>query len=336
MSLQACWKKYTLDFAFEAVTSRERMLHKDTYLIRLWDDRQPDIVGKGECGLFRGLSADDIPDYEKRLDDICLNPEQWTECTLPSIHFGFEMAALDIANGGRCIYFDSKWIGGGTGIATNGLIWMGDRATMAERIEEKLTEGFHVLKLKIGGINFDDELTLIRDIRRRYSRTDLEIRLDANGSFTPDNAMSRLDQLAEYDIHSIEQPLRAGQPVQTAALCSSSPIPIALDEELIGWRDAQQAAQLLDEIKPQYIILKPTLIGGFAQADTYIREASLRGIGWWATSALESNIGLNAIAQWVAAKEVTIHQGLGTGMLYLNNIPSPLSMHGDRLYYNTH
>lgn len=325
--LQAQYCPYQLQFRFEARTSRASMRVKDTYFIRLYDTAVPDsTIGIGECALFRGLSAEDSPEYEKQLAQACLNPYEALKSDCSSIRFGFETAFNSLPQ--------SAWLLGKTGIATNGLIWMGDKATMAERIDAKLEQGFRVLKLKIGGIDFDDEVELLAGIRRRYSPETLEIRLDANGSFSPENALKRLVRLSEYHIHSIEQPLKAGQYEAMAALCRISPIAIALDEELIGCRTEDESQRLVENIMPQYLILKPSLCGGFAKADDYIRIASHLGIGWWATSALESNIGLQSIAAWVAAKNPDMPQGLGTGMLYYNNVESPLEMHGDSLYFN--
>lgn len=328
------WSPYQLRFRFEARTSRETMRVKPTYFVRLSDPERPGVSGIGECALFRGLSADDRPDYEELLSYYCAHPQEALTCPYSSIRFGFETAFADLAAGGRRILFGrNDWTDGRQGIRINGLIWMGDKATMCRRIAEKLDTGFSVLKLKIGGIRFDDEVELLRGIRRDFDPSVLELRLDANGSFPPDRAMERLKVLSDFCIHSIEQPVRAGQPEIMAGLCESSPIAIALDEELIGMRDAASCAALLDKIAPQYIILKPALCGGFSGADTWIAEAEKRGTGWWATSALESDIGLNAIAQWLAAKNPTIPQGLGTGQLYENNIPSPLECRGERLFY---
>lgn len=300
---------------------------KDTYFIRLYDTSAPSkTLGIGECALFRGLSSDDKPDYEEQLAEACKNPAEALNSNYSSIRFGFETALNALR--------PSPWLKGEEGIPTNGLIWMGDKATMARRIDEKLEQGFRVLKLKIGGINFEDELALLDSIRRRYSSETLELRLDANGCFTPDNAMNHLTRLADFQIHSIEQPVKAGQHRAMARICSQSPIAIALDEELIGCRSEEETRSLLESIKPQYIILKPSLCGGFAKADYYINTAKDMGIGWWATSALESNIGLQAIAAWVAEKKPVMPQGLGTGMLYYNNVESPLEMHGESLCYN--
>lgn len=324
--LTARFTPYRLDFVFEAITSRERMRHKDTYFVEV-TDTATGAVGVGECALFRGLSADDLPDYEQQLARLCSNPASWQECTLPSLRFGFETAFRALAGESA-----SSWSKGECGIPINGLVWMGDKATMAARITEKLNQGFRVIKLKIGGIALDQELELLAAMRRRFSASDLEIRLDANGSLSPSAALADLGRLAKYDIHSIEQPLPAGLREETAALCRKSPIPIALDEELIGYRTDNEAAVLLDAIQPQYIILKPALMGGTEAADTYIRLAEQRGIGWWATSALESNVGLFAIASWLATKKLTMPQGLGTGMLYSNNFPSSMEIRGGELW----
>lgn len=325
--LKAQYCPYQLRFRFEARTSRATMRIKDTYFIRLYDTTAPSVtLGIGECALFRGLSAEDCPDYETQLAKACLSPQKALDSSYSSIRFGFETALSTLS--------PSAWLLGKSGIPTNGLVWMGDKATMAERIDTKIEQGFRVLKLKIGGIDFEDEVALLDSIRRRYSPETLEIRLDANGSFSTENAKERLGRLAEFSIHSIEQPLKAGQTEAMAALCRTSPIPIALDEELIGCRSEEEARKLVEDIMPQYLILKPSLCGGFAKADDYIRIATSLGIGWWATSALESNVGLLAIAAWVAAKDPAIPQGLGTGMLYYNNVESPLEMHGNSLYFN--
>lgn len=323
--MQAEWAPYRLDFKFEARTSRERMRHKDTYFVRLTDP-STGRTGVGECALFRGLSADDVPDYEARLGHACaslslLPPES-------SIRFGLESALASAAQAPKA---DSSFMRGEEGIPINGLIWMGDKAEMRCRIDEKLAAGFKVLKLKIGGIGLDGEMELLRYIRSVYSPADLELRLDANGSLPPGEALDILCRLSEYAIHSIEQPLRAGMTEATAELCRRSPVDIALDEELIG---AAEPEKLLDTVKPQYIILKPALCGGLSGADRWADLAEARGIGWWATSALESNVGLFAIARWVSGRGVRLPQGLGTGLLYHNNVESPLRLRGQRLYYD--
>lgn len=336
-TLKADWCRYTLDFRFTAITSRERMDRKDTYYIKLCHPGSDTLCGLGEAGLFRGLSCDDRPDYEQKLAEVCGDIGRYASdpsllADWPSIRFAVETAVRDLANGGRHIIFPSLWTAGEAAITINGLVWMGDRSLMSERIAEKLAAGFSCVKVKIGGIDFDDELSLLRFIRREAPAVTL--RLDANGAFTPADAPGKLRRLAEFDIHSIEQPIRAGQWEAMGRLCHTSPIPIALDEELIGINTPGRKAAMLDAIRPQFIILKPTLTGGFAASEEWIRLAAERGCGWWATSALESNIGLNAIAQWVATLSPSMPQGLGTGQLYHNNIPSPLTLDGDRLSYS--
>lgn len=301
---------------------------KDTYFVRLTDSATG-RTGIGECALFRGLGSDDLPDYEEKLAHACADP------TVPSpyssIRFGIECAMIAA---GLAEMPSTPYSRGKEGIPINGLIWMGDRAEMRRRIDEKLNAGFRVLKMKIGGIDFESETDLLRYIRSRYSPETLELRLDANGSFAPEVAAERLDILSKFHIHSIEQPVKAGQTDIMARICRETPISVALDEELIGMPDAESAATLLETIRPQYIILKPSLCGGLSGADLWADAAESRGIGWWATSALESNVGLHAIACWVASRGVTLPQGLGTGLLYSNNIPSPLELRGDRLYFN--
>lgn len=321
---------YELQFRFEARTSRNSMTSRRTWFIRITDS-ESGRVGVGECNLFQGLSAEDTPDFEmqmlKALGSADLNSP--VSVNLSSVRFGLETALRRLQEP-----INNAFTRGEAGIPINGLIWMGDKAMMQKRIDEKLSEGFKVLKLKIGGIDFDSETDLLKSIRSRYSPKTLDIRLDANGSFTAENVMSRLERLSKYHIHSIEQPLRAGLIEQTAWVCARTPIPVALDEELIGVRSRIASAKLLDDIKPQYIILKPALCGGFTACDIWIEEAQKRKIGWWLTSALESDVGLFSIAEYAASRGVSIPQGLGTGLLYINNVESPLELRGDSLWYN--
>lgn len=331
--MRGAWCRYTLDFRFTAVTSRERLTRKQTYYIKLWSNDDPSgPFGLGEAALFRGLSSDDRPGYEETLAEACLNPgmdlSDW-----PSIRMAIETAQADLANGGRRIIYPSDWTLGTASVPINGLVWMGDRSTMEQRMRQKLADGFRCIKIKIGGIDFEDELRLLRLVRT-IAPDDVELRLDANGAFAPGDALRRLDALAEYRIHSIEQPIRQGQWAEMARICRQSPIPVALDEELIGINDPIHKREMIDAIRPAYIILKPTLTGGFAASEEWIRIAEESGAGWWITSALESDIGLNAIAQWTATLHPHMSQGLGTGALYSNNIPSPLSLCGDRLSYD--
>lgn len=328
--LKAVWTRYTLDFLRQSRTSREVLYVKDTFFIKIVDTENPGIAGYGEAGLFRGLSADDTPEFTDLLDKCCASINETDIQSVPSsaIRMGLETALADLRNGGRHEPFYKGVI---PPTRINGLIWMGNKQFMLDEIETKLRHGFKCLKLKIGGIDFENELDILRSIRSRYSPDVLELRLDANGAFTPDNAMHRLERLAIFGIHSIEQPIKAGQQRELAAICRNSPIPVALDEELIGINDFNEKCDIIDTIRPAYIILKPTLCGGFAQADEWIDIAEKQGIGWWATSALESNIGLNAIARWTATHNVTIPQGLGTGQLYSNNIDSPFILKGEYL-----
>ncbi|MCM1163968.1 MAG: o-succinylbenzoate synthase [Muribaculaceae bacterium] len=334
--IRAAWSRYRLDFRFTAITSRERMNHKDTYYIKVWNSSNPDIYGLGEAALFKGLSIDDRPDYEARLATICRNPQHALEGSdldaWPSIRTGLETALLDLQNGGRRTVFPSEWSAGHSSIKINGLVWMGSADEMTRRMREKIEAGFDCIKIKIGGIDFDRELQLLSLLRTVAPKA--QLRLDANGAFAPDEALRKLEKLAMFGIHSIEQPIKAGQWREMAEICRYSPIPIALDEELIPLTDIDSRQRMLEAIHPSYIILKPTLTGGFSKSREWIDLASKYGAGWWITSALESDIGLNAIAQWTATLSPTLPQGLGTGQLYSNNIPSPLTLKEDHLYYN--
>ncbi len=334
--LKAEIQKYTLQFKFEAGTSRGVLRERETWFIKIWDDNRPEIVGIGEAGPLKGISLDDVLDFEKQLSFITsrllvegkLVTSNRQLDFLPSIRFGIETALLDLGNGGRRIVFNNKFSLQEAPIPINGLIWMGSKEFMLKQIEEKLEAGFSCLKMKIGAIDFENELEIIHSIRKRFSESEITLRLDANGAFKPENALEKLDRLAQFRIHSIEQPIAQNQWIEMAQLCAKTPIPIALDEELIGIYDLQKAF-LLDSIKPQYIILKPTLVGGFAMCDEWIELSEQRGIDWWITSALESNIGLNAICQYTYSKiqnRTAMPQGLGTGGLYLNNIDSPLQI----------
>lgn len=325
--MKAEWASYSLDFKFLARTSRESMTSKETFFVRIYDSDGK--CGVGECSLFRGLSAEDSPHYTQMLSEACDNVPSTP--AISSIRFGFETAMI---NAGITHVAETPFINGEEGIPINGLVWMGSKEEMRMRIDEKLNAGFKVLKMKIGGIDFEREIELLKYVRGRYSPDSLELRLDANGSFSPTNAIERLKRLSDFSIHSIEQPIKAGQHAEMAHLCRVSPIDIALDEELIGMPEPSKIEKILDTIKPQYIILKPALCGGLSGADMWADEAERRGIGWWATSALESNIGLLAIARWTAMRGVTMPQGLGTGQLYNNNIPSGLELRGQYLYHN--
>ena len=334
--LKASYKKYILKFHSPAITSRATMLDKETYFIKIWDKSIPNVYGIGECAIFRGLSADDTPEYEQELSYICenINHISVKDIDFSSIRFGVETALNDLRNGGKRVIFNTKWLSGLNPIQINGLIWMGNYSEMLNRLHEKLEQGFNCIKLKIGGIDFNKELKILKHIRSNFSADDLQLRLDANGAFTPNNALEHLERLSKYNIHSIEQPIKQDQWDKMAVICKNSPIPIALDEELIGINNFEQKIELIETIRPAYLILKPSLCGGFIGSQEWIELATKYNVGWWATSALESNIGLNAIAQWVSTLPITMPQGLGTGALYLNNISSPLEQIDDVLTYN--
>jgi O-succinylbenzoate synthase len=319
-------RKHTLQFHRPATTSRDTLLQRDAWFFILRGDR-PDVIGIGECSPIFGLSLETPECLENaiaqvlEIQDIQAIPDSLLK-QFPSIRFALEVAQRDLENGGTRVIFPNHT---NERIPINGLVWMNDKETMMREAVEKIQAGFTCLKLKIGGIDFDQEVDILSGIRSRYNSGQLEIRLDANGSFSPENAMERLQRLSQFEIHSIEQPVRAGQWDKLAEIVAKSPIPIALDEELIPIIQQEQKNEMLDKVKPHYIILKPTLHGGIAGCDEWISLAESRGIRWWATSALESNIGLNAIAQWVSTYQNPLPQGLGTGQLYVNNIPSPLS-----------
>ncbi|MBW4777109.1 o-succinylbenzoate synthase [Prevotella histicola] len=336
---------HTLHFIQPAGTSRGVYTTRQSYYVTLSDDNVPGSVGIGECATLPDLSCDAMPpkEYERILkgfcDDLCQFGKIDKEAMrpYPSMLFGLETAKRQLDNGGGIDLFNTPFGKGEEGITINGLIWMGTFDEMFQRLEAKLKAGFHCVKLKIGAIDFEKELRLIQHIRQHFSRKEVELRVDANGGFTPDDAMQRLEALAKYDIHSIEQPIRQHQWKEMARLCKNSPLPIALDEELIGVNDLTEKNRLLDTIQPQYIILKPSLHGGISGTREWIKLAKERGIGSWMTSALESNIGLNAIAQLTAdiyGPHITMAQGLGTGQLFSDNIPMPLEIRGEQLWVN--
>lgn len=337
MKLKATYHKHTLRFNRPAGTSRGIYTSKDSWFIFLSDGVN---TGIGECSLLKDLSIDDGPDFEKKLADICTQINSGTFnfdqplYTVPAIRFGLETALLDLQNDGFQILFPSEFTEGQEGIVTNGLIWMGDKSYLLEQITQKLDKGFSCIKIKIGSLNWSVEKEILAVMRRRFSPADLTIRVDANGAFTFQQAVSVLDELAGLKVHSIEQPIKAGNWEDMANLCKMNLLPVALDEDLIGIFPYQKKKELLQIISPQFLILKPGLLGGFYASDEWISLADEMNIGWWATSALESNIGLNAIAQWVFSKNISIPQGLGTGMLYQNNIDSPLTLNGEKLFYD--
>lgn len=334
--MKATYHKYILNFKRPSGTSRGVMTEKETWFIILENE---DKKGIGECGILRGLSIDDRPDYEDKLqwtcDNIHLGKQQLWEALFefPSIQFGVEMAFQSLSSETPFLLFPSAFTNGSKSMVINGLVWMGEEGFMKQQIEEKLADGFTCIKLKIGAINFNQELQLLRFIREHFSPEQVEIRVDANGAFDVDSALDKLCQLAEFKLHSIEQPIQKNHTDRMADLCKTSPFPIALDEELIGVFSVQEKEKLLLKIKPQYIILKPSFVGGFRGTQEWISLAEKHNIGWWITSALESNIGLNAIAQWTYLQQNLMPQGLGTGALYTNNFDCPLTVTGGQLWY---
>ena len=326
----------TLHFKQPAGTSRGVYTTRKIWLVYLSDGKK---TGMGECAPLPDLSCDVRNDYEEVLEGFCQKLCESGEIDYeamrdyPSMLFGLETALLNLQHGD--IMFDTAFSRGEVGIPINGLVWMGNYDEMLQRMEEKLEKGFRCVKLKIGAIAFDQELDLVKRIRDRFSFHEVELRLDANGAFPYEEALYKLELLSQYAIHSIEQPIKAQQWALMAELCRESPLPIALDEELIGVNDLEMKHHMLNIIKPRYIILKPSLHGGMQGCREWIDTARDMGIGSWITSALESNIGLNAIAQFAAdvyGDHITMPQGLGTGQLFTDNIPMPLEIRGDKLW----
>lgn len=348
ISVRFQWIKRVLNFRFDAGTSRGVLKTRPVYWIKAYDPQNPTIMGWGEASPLINLSLDDRPDFESFLekelrkierttfesnsDQILKKLKELVSPEFPSIRFGLETALLDLIHGGKKRVFSGNFFDCADPIPINGLIWMGSQEFMAEQIEEKLSQGFDCIKMKIGAIDFEQEIALLSQIRKRYSKDQITLRVDANGAFSPVEALGKLERLASLDIHSIEQPIAARQTEAMRALCKLTPLPIALDEELIG---VENKADLLDQIRPQHIVLKPTLLSGILETQDWIKLAEDRGIGWWMTSALESNIGLNAIAQLAASYNPTIPQGLGTGKLFHNNLDSPLVVESGTISYRS-
>ena len=328
----------TLHFKQPAGTSRGVYTTRKSWFVHLSDDGRQ---GVGECAPLPDLSCDALSEdrYESVLRQFCealcqtgeLDDEALRD--YPSMRFGLETALLNLQRGE--LLFDNAFSRGEEGIPINGLVWMGNYEEMLRRMEEKLEKGFHCVKLKIGAIDFDQELDLVKRIRERFSFHEVQLRLDANGAFPFEEALYKLELLSQYAVHSIEQPIKAGQWALMAELCRESPLPIALDEELIGVNDPEMKSHMLNIIKPRYIVLKPSLHGGMQGCREWVAAALEHGIGSWITSALESNVGLNAIAQFAAdvyGDGISMPQGLGTGQLFTDNIPMPLEIHGEKLW----
>jgi o-succinylbenzoate synthase len=335
--IKAAYKKYILNFKNPSGTSRGVLRTKETWFILLEENGK---TGIGETGLFRGLSIDDVPNYEEKLNWVCKNIDLGLSflldefCEFPSIQFGLEQAFLSLQSDSKFELFPSEFTKGRQAISINGLVWMGDQEFMKAQIEEKLKTSFSCIKMKIGAIDFDTEVKLLKSIRKEFSSKEIELRVDANGAFSPETALEKLKILSELDIHSIEQPIQQGQLQEMAFLCENTPLPIALDEELIGVFSLEEKSRIIETINPQFIILKPSLVGGFRGSKEWIDIIESKNSKWWITSALESNVGLSAIAQFTHTLKNELPQGLGTGSLFTNNFESPLEVKNGALHYN--
>lgn len=329
--------RHRLEFKIPGGTSRGVLRHKDSWLIQI---STGDKHGIGECSIIEGLSPEspqvvqnifeEIPQYLEKGKEFLL--QRYTKA--PAVQFAIEMAFSGLDSHHPLLHFDTQFVHHQQMIPINGLIWMGDIENMMAQLEQKINLGFSCIKIKVGAIDFESECDFLHRIRKRYHSSDIELRLDANGAFQPEDAMQKLSRLSEYKIHSIEQPIAPGQWDEMATLCKSTPIPIALDEELIGVKSESDKENVIQHINPQYIIIKPSLVGGWQGADQWVSIAEKHAVGWWATSALESNIGLNAIAQWVSTKQISMPQGLGTGGLFTNNIDTPLYLRGQNMGFD--
>lgn len=334
--MQATYHRYFLKFKRPSGTSRGVLTEKETWFIIIEHHGKK---GVGECGLLRTLSIDDRPDYEDRLQWVCQNihkgkKELWNELKeFPSIQFGVEMAFKSLQAETPFNLFPSEFTEGKAAIPINGLVWMGDKAFMKEQIIQKINQGFDCIKLKIGAIDFATEMELLASIRKEFSPEEMEVRVDANGAFSPAEALEKLKRLSEFSLHSIEQPIKQGQYEEMAEICQHSPLPVALDEDLIGITDVTKKREMLQMIRPDFLIFKPSLIGGFRGTREWIGLAGEEQVGWWITSALESNVGLNAIAQFTFTFDNSMPQGLGTGGLYTNNFKAPLEVSNGKLHY---
>ena len=328
--LRARWIEHTLRPRFELGTSKGPITARTVWYLIVWHRDRPEVQGIGEAALFPGHSKEFPADVRTKLLELCADTSNWEQrlrtdlIDVPSVRFAVEQCLRDLEAGGSKMLFPSEFTLGRQVIPINGLVWMGDKATMKQRIREQIDGGYSTVKMKIGAIGIEDELTLLKNVRAEYKAADLTLRVDANGAFSAQQAPEVLKRLADLQVHSIEQPVAPGPYEVMTELCAAPPLPIALDEDLIGANTHDAKVDLLDNVRPQYIVIKPSLVGGWAAAQEWIDLAKARNIGWWITSALESSIGLNAIAQFTATLNVTLAQGLGTGKVYENNLPSPL------------
>lgn len=344
--LKIKYLKHNLNFLFKAGTSRGVLTERITYILKIYHENSPNLFGLGEASPLKGLSIDYIPDFEQKIERFCqdFNASKFENITyqdvkdkvhgFPALQFALETAILDLKNCGKRWIYPNAFVLQNQPLPINGLIWMGTEAFMQQQIEAKLKAGFSCIKMKIGALDFDTEFRLLKKIRQKYNAQQITLRVDANGAFSVREAEEKLRKLSELQLHSIEQPIRPKQVSALKKLCKHTPLPIALDEELIGVEVNQEGKYLLETINPQFIILKPTLLGGLQNTQKWIEYAEALNIGWWITSALESNIGLNAIAQFTAQYKITLPQGLGTGQLYSNNFKSPLSIEKGFIQYS--
>ena len=337
--LRARWIQRTLHPRFPLGTSKGPITERTVWYLIAWHDDRPLVRGIGEAALFPGHSKEFPADVKTKLLELCADTTNWEQRLLtdlvhvPSVRFAVEQCLKDLETGGTRMFFPSDFTLGRAAIPINGLVWMGDKATMKTRLREQVNNGCTTVKMKIGAIGIDDELELLGEVRKEHSANELTLRVDANGAFSVLDAPEIIKRLAELEVHSIEQPIAPGLYEAMAELCADAPLPIALDEDLIGQNSRDAKIDLLDNLKPRYIVIKPSLVGGWEASAEWIELAEARNVGWWITSALESSIGLNAIAQFTADRNVQLAQGLGTGKVYSNNIPSPLFAEGGFLRY---
>lgn len=337
--LHARWIEHALQARFPLGTSKGTLHQRTVWYLLAWDDQRPDVVGIGEAAPFPGHSLEFPAEVRTKLVELCLHTHDWQQrlCSdliaVPSVRAAVEQCLRDLEVGGTKELFPSEFTLGRRGIPINGLVWMGDKATMRDRIRSILANGYRVVKLKIGALDWAEEHALLKEVRNTFPARELELRVDANGAFDARTVMPVLQQLADLEVQSIEQPIAAGRYELMADLCATSPVPIALDEDLIGLHQHDARTALLDAVKPHHIVIKPSLVGGWQATQEWITLATARGMGWWITSALESSIGLNAIAQFTATLPFDRAQGLGTGGVYLNNIAAPLEVAHGALHF---
>lgn len=337
--LKAVWKEVTLNPRFPLGTSKGVIHARTVWFLLAWDEERPAVKGIGEAAPFPGHSREFPADVRTKLVELCADTSNWRQrlegdlVQVPSVRFAVEQCLKDLEASGSKVLFPSEFTLGRKGIPINGLVWMGDKATMRHRIQAQVDGGNRCVKMKIGALHIEDELDLLAGVRREFNADELTLRVDANGAFNHGNVMPVLNRLADLRVESIEQPIAPGLYESMTEVCANSPVPVALDEDLIGHNITQAKQDLLDHVRPQYIVIKPGMVGGWAAAKEWIDLAVQRNIGWWITSALESSIGLNAIAQWTATLGVSMPQGLGTGQVYADNIPAPLAVQAGALYY---